>query len=263
MLFLEKNKINIERERKLVMPIVQMNKRFGLQKLKKIAGKDRRWTVSPHMVLRTPEKFRIVRAKGMPRVLIRTDEVGKTYKHFVWDDVPRYENTPQTVQLQHRLLEETVRDHLIHKGIETGKNYDYSIRRLLYIMHPTRPREDIHLFGTLQITPHDSATSIELKLGESDPNSTLHRKQVGPTVLFIKRGNKWTTSIPVPTLFKNYPNLLQTVRTFVNRAIKTRQINPKRTTEMSFLTWVDAPEKPEFFDLVEQRNQPEKKETKK
>jgi len=240
------------------MPTVQMNKRFGLQKLKKIADKDARWTVSPHIVLTDPEQFRLARTKGMPRLLIRTDEVGKMYKHLSWDDVPRYEVTPDKVANNPRLLWMQVRKDLRNTGLKTNRSYENLAWRIKYIMHPTRPRGDIKTFGIIKISKEaPNQVIIKLITGHADENNVYHRKQVDRIVEFVMKGKNLERSTQLGTSLN--PELLRNLKAFIEKGINTHQIKPGRTQEISFLTWKDNPTKPEFFDLIEERKRPDKK----
>jgi hypothetical protein len=230
------------------MPTVQMNKRFGLKKLKKIAGKDPRWSVSPHINLKSLQQFRTEKAKRMPRLLIRTDEAGKIYKHFNWEQIPRFELSTK------KFSEKEVKEHLLRLGYRPS-----SLERLRYIFHPTRPREDIHTFGVAVIRNYlGSNMTLEIKLGNSQPNNPYHRKQTEKSIIFVRKEKKWILKSQIPGI-KKYSRLLRIVRSFVEKGLTQNQIKPREYQEMSFLTWKDDPAKPEFFDYIEERIRPNKK----
>ncbi|MFA6399945.1 MAG: hypothetical protein WCW44_06305, partial [archaeon] len=124
------------------------NKHFGLKKLRKIAGADSRWFVSPHIVLTSPEQFRMAQTRGKARLLVRTDEAGKKYDYFMHDYMPRFEIPGPTLfgQIDNQKVRlASLGEREIQKRLAQAKE-DANIQRyqgrLRYILHPTRKRED-------------------------------------------------------------------------------------------------------------------------
>lgn len=232
------------------MPVRQMNKRFGLKKLKKIAGNDPRWSVSPHLVLESPRQFRSSQAKKKPRLLVRTDEVGNSYKRLDWLTIPRFDSTPKKVERKARLLEDTVRKKLHETGIRYSLKYNPD--RIRYVFHPTKPREQIHSFGIISLFKNNT---VRIKIGPAIPKNTMHREQMSFQFIFHKKNNKWFCELE-DEHYAKYNPLIKKMLAFVEQGIETKQLKTARYPEISFLTWKDQPTKPELFDLIEKRYQP-------
>ncbi|MBI4043240.1 MAG: hypothetical protein HY393_00345 [Candidatus Diapherotrites archaeon] len=108
--------------------IAQLNKWRGLRKLALIAkGLKGKATVSPWITLQPGQRFpEGVRA---PRLLVRTDERGKEYRQLQWRTMPRWNSTPSTIQNE--------------IAVKTAEFPPKEKRKTIFIVHPTRNREDI------------------------------------------------------------------------------------------------------------------------
>ncbi|MEI7961498.1 MAG: hypothetical protein WCI04_04130 [archaeon] len=251
---------------------IQRNKWFGLNKLRKIAGGENpKWGITPTVVVSHPEQLNSLRFENAQRLVLRTDEKGRTYSQLNWETMPRYdlELDQTTGKIDPKKNYGTV------AKLNAGRKW---VRRnkTNYILHPTKERQNIAFTG--QITfGRELANKLEVSFWlVKDPpaNRTIHREMVGKikVTFLLKNGALKVESSEIPTkkrplwravlgLKKTQANLtneekiLGGVREFVEKGIKERQINPNRQrTQLSFLTWKDNPTKIEFYDLQEIRN---------
>jgi len=259
------------------MPEIQRNKRFGLMKLKKIAGNEKnKWFVSPHITITTPEQLRLAKIRNPQRLLVRTDEKGKNYKHLSWELMPRFDTINES---QHNTDKEM--QNKINQQIKDG-TLPLKTRGKI-IIHPTKPRENIAFTGTAVVFVSQKKPFIQIEI--TSPDRIIHQfhrflprtysfrfaidntgQQIANHPLtkihnmeYYAKGWKETPLKEIPEFIKP---LIQNVLEFTQKGIKEKQIKPKRfnadnyiqgRTELSFLSWKDAPQKAEFFDLLEKR----------
>src|SRR3989344_5600401 len=121
-------------------------KHFGLKKLGLISKGVPRVYVSPHITLKDVRQYRSQMGGGRPRLLVRTDELGRAYKTWEWIWAPRFDARSDIsgTELHNKLLS-WLKEHKKGRGIpdELAKNP----RKLAVLIHPTFKREDIAITG--------------------------------------------------------------------------------------------------------------------
>ena len=246
--------------------MLQTTKRFGLQKLKKIAGgPNSRWVISPHFVLETVNQLRNKKLLGKPRILVRTDEKGKTYKHLEWGQMPRFDViTSSDVRKNQKAISKTEGIRFNYKTPpDTFENHRAKYSKLRkYIIHPTRPREEIAIAGRVTICKMFGKTLLSFFLSPT-PSS------FGAAIVTYEFKNgrikkvtdpklssrfKFDSSLATPEQLLVRRKIVANALKFLKKGIESKQINPRRfNTVFSFLTWKDAPTKLELYDLIERR----------
>jgi len=253
-----------------------MNKHFGLKKLKKIAGRDPRWFVSPHIVYSSPEQLRLARMRGQPRLLVRTDEAGRTYNHLSHYAMPRFD-VPGFGLGGHKDRKNAALRSLGEKEIQKrlasakGKvNFPPGAKNMLrFIVHPTGKREDIAWTGSVlvhsEITRNKGRTvltpKIEIVLTPNpDPKETVHINLIDERdISFNYKNGKFTFDKDYSqrkSLKRNKKQenaLISRIKELIQSAIDSNQIKFSRTTQIQFLTWKKDPTKIELYDLKESR----------
>ena len=122
---------------------IQRNKRFGLMKLKKIAGAPNpNWFVSPHVTLTTNQKLTPKKINGSTRLLARSDEIGRNYRKYEYASMPRKDLPVIEINPNEKSSPELV------PLINQLKKYR---PKSVLVIHPTRPRGDIRWTGSIQI----------------------------------------------------------------------------------------------------------------
>ncbi len=142
-------------------------------------------------------------------------------------------------------------------------------KRTIFLAHPTKNRQQIQWSGQLLVDSHGGGVHITLMKTPS-PKNTTHRAldkidfwiPVGETITKLKLGNFAVTRfiktprIPMTQVIRENPDvekILASIMEFVKKGLHEKQLHARRTKEISFLTWKDAPTKIEFYDLVEKR----------
>jgi len=257
-----------------------MNKRFGLQKLKKIAGTpNQRWTVSPHITLKNIQNLRQKKLKNKPRLLVRTDEQGRAYDSLNWRKMPRFDAQTKEKIKDTQLEIAQAEKETLHKGYNysTPESRIHYITTRRYIIHPTRPREEIAYTGRAEIIKYGNKSFLGIYISKNpDPTKPIHRSFLNApkltyeiTVKQIKRTGRIGYA-HIPTTYRidaqtkttqaHIRQLAANVLNFMRKGIRKHQINPRRPrTEISFVTWKDAPTKLELYDLIEYRKKQEGK----
>ena len=233
--------------------MTQMNKRFGLRKLKKIAGApNTRWFVSPHFVLRKPEQFRLSQAKGMPRLVVRTDERGRKYNTFIWGSMPR-----EDVHVAGS-SEEHIQKELSEIFAKTPAYFIRKIPQEALIIHPTRPREDIEYTGAIRVAKGigKRPPSIEIFIAKPAPDKKIHRDLPFDSFEVVFSNGSFALRNPnQKSVVHN--QILEHAIDLLQEAVRTKQLNLSRPESIiSFLTWKDAPSRLELFDMIERREDP-------
>jgi len=221
----------------------QFNKQYGLKKLQQIAKGARNASVSPQVVLDSPEQFRIAQAKGMPRLLIRTDEIGRTYKRLNYGDMPR-----EDILLDSHTKADESKVRIGLQDIISRKRS----KRLKIIVHPTRKREDIALAGMIRISPKLTVLGIARPRLDKDHREVI-RTDFQLQLRKDKRGFRLTGASGLRTLSPEEQKFIAHALAFLNKGLREGQIKAQHSTELNFLSWKDKPSEPEFYGLVEKR----------
>ncbi|MDO8648041.1 MAG: hypothetical protein Q7R70_06555 [Candidatus Diapherotrites archaeon] len=236
------------------MPSRQYNKLFGLKKLKKIAQSVPQASVTPFKVYSRPEQFRLSHSLEQPRLLARTDEKGRQYKRLRWEEMPRGDAVTKNRS-----------ESEIHKWLNSFQynqdpldSFSGRNRMLLFgsrkrfIVHPTRERSKIAVTGAVRI----EKGIIEIWINENpSAQEKIHRRLFSQKSILSDIGNLDKLN---PRVEKN--KLPANVIAFLKSGVKTGQIKlGRKLTELSFLSWKEAASMPEFFDLIEKRQDSIKK----
>lgn len=224
---------------------VQFTKHFGLKKLRKIAQGDSRWRVSPFIVLDSAENFRRAKMLGMPRALARTDEAGRVYQKLGCMSMPRGDimlSATSDKRIKQKLGEYLLVDKL--RGSLGGK--------AKLIVHPTKPRGKMRWTGSVTIR----GGRCEVKLKKNPPAKQQLHKQLYDTEFEAQVRNGAVEIRNDKGQSREVGKILDSLRAFVETALKKRQIKASRSSTLYFVVWKDAPGIPEFYDLVEKRNRP-------
>ena len=253
------------------------NKLWGLKKLKKITQLTPGIaTCAPYKVYANPNQFRLGHAKGMPRLLIRKDEKGRTYRTLEYGLMPREDANLDSPASSRRSIwsrltrrsPQAVQEHSVQKQMkrmEKTKGLD-SIDRKLYrarsrfIIHPTRKRADVFWTGKVWLYQLEKDLEIEVSLGRGNEDDTHYFKHPVNFKVFWENGKlakipwdylKQRFAVDPEKMSKLFDNLQQVLKAgFDSHQIKVGD----RTVVLRFNTWKDTPEQLEFYDLIEQRS---------
>lgn len=272
------------------MPLRQFNKLWGLKKLREIAKGSNRFRVIPFKVYEKPEQFRLKHALEQPRLLVRTDEKGRTYKKLSWARMPRIDiNKPR------KPFNKSKNEKMIQRELEKIGNTDSMGEKLeeedkrnaRLIVHPTKKRRQIAFTGQITIENLNLSGEIVLRISlAKNPSAQVlvHRNLFlgSPFVYKIKKNRfvptektkeqlraisrqdkETTTSDRFYQTFgfkaigrqdKQTTKIIGNCLAFLKKAIKTKQVKPNRVkTEICFVTFKDNPTTLEFYDLQEFR----------
>lgn len=259
-----------------------MNKRFGIQKLKKIAAANpsTNWHVAPTMHLSTLRHFPNQKFADAKRVVVRTDEAGKSYQHLNWYFMPRFDaipkNNPKSTTREMRKKEAEHFNKATPPETYTTHRANYAKRRH-YLLVPTHPREEIAYTGMATISAEHGKPEIRLYIHPTPgPQQTQHRNLLGAPFAKFEPHRGTLRRMPLTVsdmslesfLSKATPKrkaqiraIARNILSFIREGLETKQLKLRREyTEISFLTWKDAPTKLELFDLIEVRQVPQKDE---
>ncbi|MCX6803564.1 MAG: hypothetical protein NTY48_03255 [Candidatus Diapherotrites archaeon] len=243
----------------------QRTKLFGLKKLRKIvqfAGSKGNWYVSPHKAYNSPKQFRLSHSLGRDRLLVRTDEIGKTHNWHEWMYMPRGDfhlpkNLPASEQEQQ--VRQECRDYLLSLP---------NPHKLRIIAHPTFAREQIHLSGEIKIEPvvgiyGQRSIFVQIKWGYPEAHNVIHRNSLPFKKTFFlgkkrvidpKYANNDADCTRSPDNAKHSRMVISSAEQFVRTAIASGQLRMgagRRAFSISFLTWKNNPKSMELFDLIE------------
>ena len=240
------------------MPQRQFTKLWGLKKLKKIAQglPSRVVGVAPYLVRPTDPHIRERDIAGSDRLLVRTDEKGKSYQKLGWAYVPRYSIDLPFSRKKPGALSRYVRMRT-RAAYDTEKNYfdgnpkvnpPGRFKHLRHILVPTHANEMRHAENSVEI----NHGAIGIHLPGAD------------TIEWHQKGNKWVRSRKVE-LNPMQRALLARIMRFIREGIRSKQIIPRvgRRFVLRYMLWKNNPGLPEFYDLQEYRETQEKKKKKK
>lgn len=232
------------------------SKLFGLKKLKLVTRNSNRWTYSPYKVYSNPDQFRLKHMKNQPRVLIREDTKNRKFSVIPWESMFRDEIIVSKFYSKFQKI-----DLISHKLSDLKRH----LHKTRFIVHPTRKREDIHSFGQIKFQRYGEKRIVQIYLNPFDRsmsnneivNKTRFMRVNFKNLLTLnveKRNGKFIIEDPP---YENFPKdqheILKEAVDFARVALKSKQVNPNRHTDISFLTWKDAPKNLEFFDWIEAR----------
>lgn len=224
----------------------QFTKAHGLKKLKKIVAGSNNWRVAPYVVLNSAENFRRNQMRGMPRALVRTDEIGRVYKRLSYNAMPQGDinlRATNDKRIRQKLGEYVFVDKL--RGLLGGK--------AKLIVHPTKPRGKILWTG--RITINYGSGKIELR--KKPPVREHYHKGVYNTNFEARVENGTFEIQESRAQTPEVDKILDSLGAFVRTALEKRQIKPaSRSNEIYFVIWKDAPGVIEFYDLIERRLRP-------
>ncbi len=255
------------------MPPRHYNKLRGLKKLREITKHTPgRATYAQFKVYERPEQFRIGHAQGMPRLLVRSDEKGKTYNRLRWASMPRLdlniEAKPSRARLTERLRARRAQGKAqremgrrYHGTVDSEKkleSYPFS-KYARFIVHPTRRKEDMFCDGKVCIFRIDdnNFAQISMDFPANSTNSHLAGRWSERNFTCQWEGGKFLSaygSIIYAQAINRFPQLIGNLEAFLKAGIETGQLQfrPRgRDIVMRFVTWKDKPEVPEFYDLLE------------
>jgi len=258
--------------------MVQRTKLFGLKKLKKIAGKDPRWFVSPYKVYSSPEQFRLAQALGRRRLLVRGDEKGKSYLRYDWGSMPRTDvnvGRPPITRKGSLRKERKVRAELDKLGNRSILNSNMSLvekgflkGRARFIVHPTFLRREISVTGHAVLTKDSSGkTTLKISISFNPSKEATYHRGVRKDVMaeYLISPEQWTRrSKPLIGIWNPRrlsadnsalsETIVGQIVDFIKKGVELKQIKLGRQhTEISFLTWKSDPKQIELYDLIEKR----------
>ncbi len=224
----------------------RFNKLWGLKKLRVIAKGSRRFSFAQFKVYEQGKDFQAEHAMGKERLLIRTDEKGKAYKHLAW------------VRMERKDADAGKSEDELKNEIENARKSSREGWRTRVIMHPTKPRKNIAFTGQVRIEKRTNNKTL-IRVGlmtKPDERKHIHRGINFEWFEFGFNGKK-IKFLPRQSPQKYGRNTIKIVENclvFAHKAIKSRQVKPrKRETIAHFLSFDDSPQKPEFYDLEEFR----------
>ena len=237
----------------------QHTKYYGLNKLRKIVKGASNVTITPSKVYERPNQFRIEHAEGQPRLLIRTDEKGKRYESLSYGRMPRSE----VLLGSHTMADETrIRNQMkgtfsLLRGQGGEMLNEQEKKKAVFIVSLTRKREDIALAGEIAIGDAVSQARIKIINPGTSPDFGRYSHPVIESIALERTDSGFRIPRGTVLKFPETRKLLANAINFLNKGIMEGHIKAGRTkTELSFLTWKDSPQKPEFFDLIELRHSP-------
>ena len=236
------------------MPRVQYNKLWGLKKLrlvcKRLPGVAR---FAPFKVYHFPEQHQTTHDQNRPRLLVRTDEKGKSYRQLEYNIVPRFDvKTDEWTPAY-------VRNQVSQRTKEPSRFFQ---QRGRFIVHPTGTRESVACTGNIYLIPATkrSGAVIRIDWGHGSKSGDITFDQTVSTRLLPSDIEHLPAHAPAGVSRALAANLAA----FLRMAIQTRQLNLSREHEFRFNSWKDDPDVPEFYDWKEYREQkPQAKKPKK
>ncbi len=267
------------------MPQVRYNKLWGLKRLR---------TVCKHLpgvarfalfkIYDSPTQFRLSHLKENPRLVVRTDEKGRTYRRLMWETVPRFDINVADYQPRWwevtKGLKTSGIERRIRKGIkaetsrfnqELAKSERADKQFMRYLVHPTRARSDVKYTGNLAVVEGKNSAgsfanqqTVRLSIGE---RSDFHYFGRGNSIVLFhisKSPSGIQIRREITQSAKNAPiKLIENLEAFLQKAIETRQLKLNRPDLLLFNTWKNEPYIPEFYDWQEFRDQPAEQKKKK
>lgn len=218
-------------------------KRYGLGKLRLITRRlPGLVTLSPHRIYRDSTQYRVAHSGEMPRLLVRTDVSGKRYRDSAdWWVAPRTEFPTGPAKEVKQKLSELKR-----------------APKMMYIVHPTRKREDVEWAGGILVMSEPKGMQTHLILMRPDSREhhwrEIDKKQIdiplemngGVFHLSAEKRRKYSSEIQ---------QIISRTITFLNMGVQLKQLKLNNSREFTiwFNTWKDSPGMLEFFDFQERR----------